>query len=105
MPGHIPSENGGKKDVKARAHIFVSGRVQGVFFRDHSRRWAADLRLYGWTRNLQDGRVEVCAEGEKEHLTALIDRLRQGSPLSLVENVDVFWQDYQNEFTTFRIIS
>ena len=91
--------------MKVRAHIFVSGRVQGVFFRDHSRRWAADLQLQGWTRNLPDGRVEMCAEGEKEHITELIDRLRQGPPLSRVEDVDVFWQDFRNEFTTFRIIS
>ncbi|MBW1933376.1 MAG: acylphosphatase, partial [Deltaproteobacteria bacterium] len=51
--------------MEARAHIFVSGRVQGVFFRDHTQRWASSLHLRGWVRNLRDGRVEVLVEGNK----------------------------------------
>ncbi|MGB7295808.1 MAG: acylphosphatase [Candidatus Aminicenantales bacterium] len=90
--------------MKARAHVFVSGRVQGVFFRDHTRRWAASLGLTGWVKNLWDGRVEVLAEGEKENLEALIAKLKQGPPAAAVENVAVSWEDPQNEFCDFRIV-
>lgn len=89
--------------MKARAHVFVSGRVQGVFFRDHTLRWASSLGLTGRVKNLWDGRVEVVAEGEKESLDALIGRLSQGPPMARVENVDVKWEEYKDEFTDFKI--
>ncbi len=89
--------------MKARAHIIVSGRVQGVFFRDHTRRWAYSLGLTGWVKNLWDGRVEVLAEGEKEKIEDLISRLRQGPPLAQVHNVEITWEEYRDEFEDFRI--
>lgn len=89
--------------MKARIHVFISGRVQGVFFRDHTRRWASSLGLTGWVKNLWDGRVEVVAEGEEKLLHALIARLKEGPPGALVENVDVTWEEYRAEFTDFRI--
>jgi acylphosphatase len=89
--------------MKARAHILVSGRVQGVFFRDHTRRWAASLGLTGWIRNLGDGRVEVLAEGERERIDDLIARLREGPPLAAVEDLDIDWAAFRNEFSEFRI--
>jgi acylphosphatase len=89
--------------MNARAHAFVSGRVQGVFFRDHTRRWAASLGLTGWVRNVYDGRVELIAEGEKGKVESLIDRLRQGPPIARVENVEVTWEEYTGEFSDFRV--
>ncbi len=89
--------------MDARAHVFVSGRVQGVFFRDHTRRWAASLGLKGWVRNVYDGRVEIIAEGEKGKVESLIDRLREGPPISRVENVEVTWEEYTGEFSDFRV--
>jgi acylphosphatase len=89
--------------MDARAHVFVSGRVQGVFFRDHTRRWAASLGLKGWVRNVYDGRVEIIAEGEKGKVESLIDRLREGPPISRVENVEVAWEEYTGEFSDFRV--
>jgi acylphosphatase len=89
--------------MKARAHLFVSGRVQGVFFRDHARRWAGSLGLTGWVRNLLDGRVEVLAEGEREKLEDLVDRLREGPPFAQVEDLEIAWEDFRNEFADFRI--
>lgn len=90
-------------EMKARAHIFVSGRVQGVFFRDHTQRWASSLDLTGWVRNLSDGRVEAIAEGEREKIENLINRLNEGPPLSIVEKVDVTWEEYKGEFKDFGI--
>lgn len=89
--------------MKARAHIFVSGWVQGVFFRDNTQKWASSLSLTGWVRNLKDGRVEVMAEGEKAHIEDLIGKLREGPSLARVENVDVEWEDYTGEFSDFKV--
>jgi len=92
-----------KFGMKARAHIFVSGRVQGVFFRDHTQRWASSLRLTGWVRNLRDGRVEALAEGDKEKIEDLIKRLEDGPPMAYVEDLEVNWEEYKGEFSDFRI--
>lgn len=89
--------------MESRAHIFISGRVQGVFFRDHTRRWASSLGLSGWVRNLGDGRVEVMAEGEKEKIENLIGKLNEGPPMSRVENVAAEWEEYKGEFSGFNI--
>lgn len=89
--------------MKARVHLFVSGLVQGVFFRDHTQRWASALSLTGWVRNLRDRRVEVMAEGDREKISELISRLKEGPPLSQVDDVDVSWEEYKGEFEDFRI--
>ena len=89
--------------MKARAHIFVSGRVQGVFFRDHTQKWASSLHLTGWVRNIKDGRVEALVEGDKEKIEELISRLNEGSPSSQVEKVDVTWGEHKKEFKDFRV--
>lgn len=89
--------------MEARAHIFVLGRVQGVFFRDHTQRWASSLHLKGWVRNLIDGRVEVLAEGDKEGIKNLISKLEEGPPFARVERVEVSWEEYKGEFDDFRI--
>lgn len=89
--------------MKARAHILVSGQVQGVFFRDHTQRWASSLELTGWVKNLRDGRVEALVEGDKESIRDLINKLNQGPPLARVEKIDVNWEDYKGEFKYFQI--
>jgi acylphosphatase len=92
-----------KFQMKARARIFVSGRVQGVFFRDHTQKWASSLTLTGWVRNIRDGRVEALAEGDKEKIDELISKLNKGPPLSQVENVDVNWEEFKGEFKDFQV--
>ena len=89
--------------MKARVHVLVSGRVQGVFFRDHTRRWAVSLGLTGWVRNLEDGRVEVTAEGDQRTLEELVARLRLGPPAAAVEEAKVAWEEFRGEFDGFRI--
>jgi acylphosphatase len=89
--------------MNVRAHIFVSGRVQGVAFRGSVRKWAQDLGLTGWVRNLYDGRVEAVAEGEKQTLETLIARCRVGPPHARVEDVRVEWEKFAGEFAEFRI--
>lgn len=89
--------------MNARAHILVSGLVQGVFFRDHTQRWASSLSLTGWVRNLRDRRVEVLAEGDKEKINELISKLKEGPPLAQVDEVNVSWEEFKGEFEDFRV--
>ncbi len=88
---------------KIKAHLFVSGLVQGVFFRDNTRLKAEELGVTGWVRNLSDGRVEIMAEGEKEKVEELVEWVKKGSSAARVDNLDVEWQEYVEEFTSFEI--
>ncbi|MCX7974571.1 MAG: acylphosphatase [Candidatus Aminicenantes bacterium] len=89
--------------MRKRLHAFISGRVQGVFFRDFTRQWANFFGITGWVRNVFDGRVEVIAEGEEEQLNLFLEKLKEGPPLARVDKVDVTWEEYRGEFADFRI--
>ena len=84
-----------------RAHVFIEGRVQGVFCRAWTIRQAQGLSLTGWVRNLDDGRVEVVAEGEKSELTELIKLIKKGPPLAKIKHLDVIWEKATGEFDAF----
>ena len=72
-----------------QAHIFVSGKVQGVFFRKYTQKQAKALGLVGWVQNLPDGRVEATAEGKPEDVERLVQWCKtKGSPKSHVTNVE-----------------
>ncbi len=86
-----------------RVHLFVSGRVQGVFFRAHTRELAQRLGLTGFVRNLPDGRVEVVAEGPAEKLQELIQFCHHGPPLAHVTGVEIRWEDPTGEFQSFSV--
>ena len=83
--------------MKARAHLFVSGRVQGVFFRESTRQQAVALSLAGWASNLPDGRVEVVAEGPRPALERLVEWCHQGPPASHVTAVAVSWEPFAGD--------
>jgi acylphosphatase len=85
------------------AHIFFSGHVQGVFFRDTVKRIALDLGITGWVKNLSDGRVEAMLEGEKEKIEELIEKAKKGNPLIEVKRVDLRWIECKNKFKDFKI--
>jgi acylphosphatase len=82
-----PDDDGRGDLVRRRA--LVSGRVQGVFFRDSSRQQAAGHGVAGLARNLPDGRVEVVLEGPPDAVAAVLAWLRQGPPYARVETVEV----------------
>jgi len=88
---------------KVRAHLFISGWVQGVFFRANTRDKALRYGVKGWVRNLPDGRVEVICEGEREDIQRLIEWCKKGPPGARVEGVEVHWEEYKGEFETFSI--
>ncbi|MCX8021381.1 MAG: acylphosphatase [Syntrophorhabdaceae bacterium] len=87
-----------------RVHIYVTGIVQGVFFRHNTARKATALNIKGWVRNLPDGRVEILCEGREEDLEELIRWSKKGPPGAYVEDVEVEWQEFTNEFKDFRIV-
>jgi len=89
--------------LKARAHIFVSGRVQGVFFRSETQDEALSQGLTGWVRNLPDGRVEAVFEGDRDKVEGLIEFCKRGPPGARVAKVDVTWEDYRGQFKSFTM--
>jgi acylphosphatase len=72
----------------ARAHVWVSGKVQGVFYRDSTQQEAVKRGVRGWVRNLKDGRVEAAFEGAPEAIDAMVAWCRVGPPLSRPTFVD-----------------
>lgn len=88
---------------KQQLHAFVSGRVQGVFFRATTREKARKLGLTGWVKNLRDGRVEVKAEGQKSKLEALESFLHEGPSYARVTKVEANYSTETENFSSFRI--
>ncbi len=74
---------------KIRAHVYIEGYVQGVFFRDTTRRRALSLGVTGWVRNLIDGRVEAVFEGEESAVRRMVQFAHEGPPGAVVTHVDV----------------
>ena len=89
--------------MKKRAHLYISGRVQGVFYRAHMRDEARRRGLTGWVKNLPDGRVEAVVEGEEEKIQELIDWAHLGPPAARVDDVEVHWEEPREEFDDFEI--
>jgi acylphosphatase len=85
------------------AHVIVSGRVQGVFFREETRRAAERLGVTGWVRNRTDGTVEAVFQGSEAAVNEAIAWCRQGSPMSKVADVKVTWQDGSDVASGFVI--
>jgi acylphosphatase len=88
----------------ARAHLLVTGYVQGVFYRHTTAQKARARGLTGWVRNLPDGRVEAVVEGEEKEVLALVDWCRSGPSHATVERVDVEWQRPVSEFSGFQVL-
>ena len=91
------------KGVKARAHVFVNGSVQGVFFRSQTKRKAESLDVNGWVRNLPDGRVEAVFEGDEEAVNTMIKFCEHGPRGAYVTKVDVEREEFAGEFRDFKI--
>lgn len=87
-----------------RAHVYIEGRVQGVFFRDWTVRQAHGPALTGWVRNLEDGRVEAVFEGSKGKVKEMVEKCKKGPPLSKVEHIDVIWEKGTGEFSGFGVV-
>ncbi len=90
-------------ETTTRAHVFISGRVQGVNFRWYTQRTAHRLNLTGWARNLWDGRVEAIFEGPDKAVRQAVAWCHHGDPPARVDNVEVIYEEPSGEFGSFRI--
>ncbi|PSP67183.1 acylphosphatase [Halobacteriales archaeon QS_1_69_70] len=80
-----------------RAHVFVTGRVQGVYYRANTREQARQRGVDGWVRNLADGRVEAVFEGDEASVEAMVEWCHTGSPRAEVEGVEVEYEPPEGE--------
>ena len=87
-----------------RAHVLVSGKVQGVGFRAFTQYQATQSQLQGWVRNRGEGEVELEIEGPKFSVDRFLQALHQGPPLSHVLQVTVDWKDPNRQTEGFQII-
>ncbi len=90
--------------MNGRARVVVSGRVQGVGFRQQVLVEAQRLAVTGWVRNLPDGRVETLAEGDKRAVESLLAWCKHGPRLARVDEMKVSWEPHRGEFAEFRIV-
>jgi len=90
--------------MKKRVHVWIDGRVQGVFFRAYMRDAAKKEGVLGWVRNAPDGRVEAVIEGETDAVDRMVQWCHRGSPLSRVDDVIVEEELFKDEFSDFIIL-
>ena len=89
---------------KQRVRLFVSGKVQGVFFRQALKVMAIKNNVTGWVRNLEDGRVEALLDGNIDDVNAVIEWAHDGPANSRVDYVDIKNEDFKDEFTAFDVL-
>ena len=87
-----------------RVHIFISGKVQGVYFRQSMKETAEKNNVKGWVKNLPDKRVEAVLEGEDSNIDAVIDWSRFGPPGAMVEDLKILNENSSKELLDFEII-
>lgn len=90
-------------DTHERLSARITGRVQGVGFRNFTRSQARRLDVNGWVRNERDGSVRLEAEGPRDALESLAEAIRKGPRLARVEDVTIEWRDADGEFESFRV--
>ncbi len=88
---------------KARLHIRVYGRVQGVGFRAFVAQQAVLLDVVGWVRNVGNDQVETRAEGTREALESFLEKVKQGPSVARVDKADVEWGQFKEEFRKFSV--
>lgn len=89
---------------KIRAHLIIKGRVQGVWFRESTKKKALSLGVYGWVKNLPDGTVEVVAEGNEDKVKELVKWCYKGPPSADVRGVIEKEEEYLGEFNSFNVL-
>lgn len=91
--------------MRARAEVRFTGIVQGVHFRDYTRRFANQQKVCGWVRNMSDGSVQAVFEGDKHNIEEVVRRLREEHPRARIERVEVQWGECRDEYVKFSIRS
>jgi len=89
--------------TRTRAHLFISGMVQGVCYRAYARDAAKQFGLVGWVRNLRNGKVEAVVEGPREIVERFISWCHEGPRYANVSDVNVEWERPSGEFKDLDI--
>ena len=89
--------------VQKRVHIFVNGRVQGVFFRQATKVIAIKNNVTGWVKNLDDGRVEILIEGDDKCIDSVIAWCDCGPANSRVDDIQINNENYLGSFENFEV--
>ena len=87
-----------------RVHVFVSGKVQGVGFRNFTKERADEVGVKGWVKNLLDGRVEGVMQGKADSVEKVVESVRKGPRSARVDGVEVKEEKIGEEFVEFRVI-
>jgi acylphosphatase len=87
-----------------RHHLYIKGYVQGVGFRWYVQRDAEETKVYGWVKNLNDGRVEVIAEGEESDLVSFLQKIQSGYLGRNISEINKSDEPYTGKFTSFDIV-
>lgn len=90
--------------AKQRVHLFVKGKVQGVFFRQALKVMAKKNKVHGWVRNLKDGRVETVLEGEDVDVSSMVEWCHAGPANARVEDIEIRNEKYTGEFSKFDVL-
>jgi len=86
-----------------RVKVFVKGKVQGVFFRQALKVKAKQSNVFGWVKNLADGRVEAVLEGDAENVNNLVEWCHRGPANARVEDVEIRTEKFTKEFSEFDV--
>lgn len=89
---------------KQRVHLYISGKVQGVFFRQAMKVAAKKNHVTGWVKNLKDGRVEAVIEGEDLNVSNVVEWCHAGPANARVEDVVIKNEKFKDEFTKFDVL-
>lgn len=91
--------------TKIRAHVIISGRVQGVYYRQSAFHKAVEFGLKGWVRNLSNGRVEAVFEGEEIIIEKMLEWCKEGPSMTRVTHLEIDKQTFLDSFNDFKIKS
>ena len=93
----MSTDGNADSEDRTRVHVFVSGKVQGVYYRANTRDTAREKGVDGWVRNRSDGRVEAVFEGPESAVSEMVEWCHAGSPAASVESVDAEYGDPEGE--------
>lgn len=102
-PPSTSIKKGPENNKKIRARVRITGKVQGVYFRQNTRIVANRHRVTGWVKNLKDGRVEAVLEGNEMDVSEVIEWFYAGPPKAIVDDVQIKYEPYVGEFQEFKV--
>jgi acylphosphatase len=98
------SKNSTHDNKKTSVRLLVNGKVQGVYFRLNMQQIAMKNSVFGWVRNLADGRVEALLEGNKEDVEKTIEWSKRGPENARVDDLKIDYLEYEGKFVDFAIL-